>query len=75
MQRYQDELEEEVVEKEIEEPPPRPKRKWLRIGGCFQIIAGITTLAIGFLTGGSIIIPMIGGYFIANGLLNTVIKI
>jgi len=76
MQRYQDEIEEEEeVEVEKDEPPPIFKRKWFRFGGCLQIIAGATTLAIGLITGGAILIPIIGGYFIANGLLNTVIKI
>ena len=76
-QRFTNEEEEESPAMNIRRNKKKNKRRKLfKICGILQIIAGTTTLTIGLLTGGILIIPVvIGGYFIANGLLNTVIKI
>ena len=72
----QEDIQEDLQE-ENEKPPPRVSRrsKWFKIGGAIQIIAGATTLAIGLISGGILLIPVIiGGYLVANGLLDMTIK-
>ena len=45
--------------------------KWRKRFGRISIVAGLSVLIIGLtLSGGSIIIPIIGGYLIVNGLIN-----
>ena len=49
--------------------------KFKKIFGVVSVITGITMITIGLVvSGGSIIIPILGGYIIANGIVNIIIK-
>jgi len=59
----------EITDEEAMESHTRRVRKFFKIGGCLQIVVGVVAVTIGIISGGTLVIPIIGGYLIANGLL------
>jgi len=66
---------EEIVDEDENKPPIRKRRKWFKKVGCLQIVAGIIIITVAIIAGGLLIPIVVGGYLIANGLVNSLIKI
>ena len=49
-------------------------RKIFKLTGCLQVIVGIALGIVFVVSGGTLILPIIGGYLVCNGTMNYIIQ-